>query len=774
MDDVLAAATTRMTSGELVHGATFDLFASMSAITVGDRKMDVGVEGGMDGLAPPFQTSEKLVAAGRAPLELTDEEQIYVFDALLACEATWHSGQSLAVSIYTCLYMHDFDRLEASSSPVTRAYFDAVRSDVATVRNAVSLGDVWEEEDFNAHVAGYDVGAAAMGDPTKPDETLRALKAAERWLTSTRAGGATTDALLTRVRFRIALHCALRDMIKADVTADDAANARKKLTLAATLLESMRASTRAPPSSGDANDEKTDFGEAFRGGKLDWNTRGLGFDRDVNARRLGPHPPRVVKPFSRAGAFDHFASFVGELLRACDVLDLRVRGDVALHELIAMLSTISDAKPGIVARSFIAAIVLRDGQGTVMGRRSGDCVLRSAWLCGSAPPPAIDLTTIEVDDDLGGTGDSGEGSGGKSGGGEEEDAALKVFLAKVWRPVDFLLRAYCSNRSRLRRRARRCLGEWNLLVEPAIAADDSGAIERYLDAYAETNDCDAARALARSAWPKSAMARWTISMMARVEITHLSLGHELELYLPHELGMIYWYTEYLMHNLCDHLDSANACLIEEANAWKRQRAERPLEKREKDGKKAKKEKRGGKAGGDAAAFEGDGGAAQLRVQMEHFVLEFQKTMCGGLVTLITAMDKVGKVKRPTAGSDFTDPEQNFWQRFGFMHACADPGPLTYQEYHDYVNTPHTPHEMLTAAAKYFAEVSRKTKQLTATGLIPPGSTQAADVSGVMTCAVANATACKLAAMPGMAVELTHKHHPSFATAVVKREGGDKS
>jgi hypothetical protein len=44
----------------------------------------------------------------------------------------------------------------------------------------------------------------------------------------------------------------------------------------------------------------------------------------------------------------------------------------------------------------------------------------------------------------------------------------------------------------------------------------------------------------------------------------------------------------------------------------------------------------------------------------------------------------------------------------------------------------------------------------------------------MTCAVANATACKLAAMPGMAVELTHKHHPSFATAVVKREGGDKS
>ena len=158
--------------------------------------------------------------------------------------------------------------------------------------------------------------------------------------------------------------------------------------------------------------------------------------------------------------------------------------------------------------------------------------MRSAWLCGSAPPPAIDLTTIEVDDDLGGTGDSGEGSGGKSGGGEEEDAALKVFLAKVWRPVDFLLRAYCSNRSRLRRRARRCLGEWNLLVEPAIAADDSGAIERYLDAYAETNDCDAARALARSAWPKSAMARWTISMMARVEITHLSLGHELELYLP--------------------------------------------------------------------------------------------------------------------------------------------------------------------------------------------------------------------------------------------------
>ena len=32
---------------------------------------------------------------GRAPLDLSDGELVYVFDALLACEATWHQGQAL-------------------------------------------------------------------------------------------------------------------------------------------------------------------------------------------------------------------------------------------------------------------------------------------------------------------------------------------------------------------------------------------------------------------------------------------------------------------------------------------------------------------------------------------------------------------------------------------------------------------------------------------------------------------------------------------------------
>ena len=124
---------------------------------------------------PPMKSLAALIAEGRAPLDLSDEDQTRVFDALLACEATWHRGQALATTVYTCLYMHDEERLEACRGPVMRAYFDATRSAVATVRHAVSSGDVWEEEDFVLHVAGFDVGAAAVGDDAaKPNAARRA------------------------------------------------------------------------------------------------------------------------------------------------------------------------------------------------------------------------------------------------------------------------------------------------------------------------------------------------------------------------------------------------------------------------------------------------------------------------------------------------------------------------------------------------------------------------------------------------------------------------
>ena len=86
IDDLLNTATREMSSGQLIHDDAFSLFNSMSAIQIMDPKMDVGMAPPED--EPPIKTTRQLIEEGRAPLNLSDADAVYVFDSLLACEAT--------------------------------------------------------------------------------------------------------------------------------------------------------------------------------------------------------------------------------------------------------------------------------------------------------------------------------------------------------------------------------------------------------------------------------------------------------------------------------------------------------------------------------------------------------------------------------------------------------------------------------------------------------------------------------------------------------------
>jgi hypothetical protein len=318
IDALLATAAGDLRSGELVHVAGFSLFHSMNALQIMDPKMDVGVD------AASLRTARELVSLGRAPLDLSDEDATYVFDALLACEATWHRGQALATTVHTCLYMHDRERLEAAPSLVVRAYLEATRSAVATVRHAVQCGDIYEEEDFVISANGFDVGEPASADvggddgaarrandkassassassAATRDAALAGLRAAETWLVENAGVVDRTGALLARVRFRVALHvaharllgAASNDAVAAVAAAADASRATLE---AEKHLAKMRATMTEAREPTDASSRA-----AFGGGVLDWDPDGLGFDRRVNLTALGPAPPRVVTLHSRAG-----------------------------------------------------------------------------------------------------------------------------------------------------------------------------------------------------------------------------------------------------------------------------------------------------------------------------------------------------------------------------------------------------------------------------------------------------------------------------------------
>ena len=640
IDEVLSTARLVMRSGQMIHPPGFQLYHSMNALQILDPKMDVG-------MAPPngephMKSLVVLINENRAPVELTDDDQIYVFDALLACEATWHCGQALATTVYTCLYMHDLDRLEKTGrGPVMRAYFHATQSSVATVRHAVSTGDVWEEEDFVLHVAGFDVGEAAIGEDGDADAdegnknkdkqaknknenvnpALAGLLAAEAWLLDNAGVEDRHGGLLARIRFRIALHetfVALFRMANPAMALERASDAKKALAEAKRNLAKMKKTkstrgARVPPSesattetqTGTKNTTDTKTTETAKT-QLDWDPNGLGFDRKINLSLMGPSPPRVVSLFAIDASFVYFEKLLDELTRVCDVAPMLASGRGTLHELLAFLSWTSDFAPSIVSRSFLANAVLRpkqrNGGNGILGKPGADAALRSAWLFTGEPVFVIELPReSDVDVDLGGTGDGGgddfdgddESSvdrvfiGGQTcgpaggalahadrGGVQKTtpDLSLKMpldskpvdgneevsfFLSKTSLAVELLVRAYLSNVSRSRRKLRRLVGEWSLVVDHANIADVAGFAPNYLnavqheaskriDAKNKNKEVFAARALAKTAWARRVFQTWASGVLVRAMLAHLTLGFTLELYLPHELCMVYWYQEYLM------------------------------------------------------------------------------------------------------------------------------------------------------------------------------------------------------------------------------------
>lgn len=93
-----AAAALPCEKDTVLHTDGFSLFEAMSAVEIGNEKMDVGLQ------AVPM-TLDQLLEAGAAPTELSPQQTLAVMDRLFEMEATWHNGGSLAQTVYTCLYM---------------------------------------------------------------------------------------------------------------------------------------------------------------------------------------------------------------------------------------------------------------------------------------------------------------------------------------------------------------------------------------------------------------------------------------------------------------------------------------------------------------------------------------------------------------------------------------------------------------------------------------------------------------------------------------------
>ena len=91
----LSCLSDKLGDGQLVHGEHFSLFDAMSAIEIGNPRMDPGAD----------QQVKSLSLHEVAPFKLSSSLTLKVVDQLLAQEVSWYSGNTLAQTVFTCLYI---------------------------------------------------------------------------------------------------------------------------------------------------------------------------------------------------------------------------------------------------------------------------------------------------------------------------------------------------------------------------------------------------------------------------------------------------------------------------------------------------------------------------------------------------------------------------------------------------------------------------------------------------------------------------------------------
>ena len=101
---VLHEITEQLQHGQMLQSEHFSLFEAMSAVEIGDPKMDAGLD---TATAP---TPDALIEQGLAPLELSGAQLIATLDRLAAMQASWHIGNTIAQTVFVCLYMLKPDR----------------------------------------------------------------------------------------------------------------------------------------------------------------------------------------------------------------------------------------------------------------------------------------------------------------------------------------------------------------------------------------------------------------------------------------------------------------------------------------------------------------------------------------------------------------------------------------------------------------------------------------------------------------------------------------
>lgn len=498
---LLDSAREELREGELIHGENFSLFAAMSALEIMDPKMDSGMDDGR------YYSIDEAIESGAAPVPISFDKTldalcvVDIMDHLLACEATWHKGHSLAQTVYSCLYLLRLDR--TSSHALLHAYCRIIRATCNAIISVVSDARTHEEEDLFTMAYGLPLGGE------KDDRFLSMLNAVEetlcRQLRACRAPLAKKmaledieplqtnleleegfcRALLCRIRFRKHFYHVVTCMKRPQGKGFELA--RKHISSCFLELEQIHKSAEFLQSvAGRICVISVPVPTTASG------CNSVGFDAKLNVRSSAPAPPRSMKTLSWKMALEYFEKLLHDLDFICSF-----SLDPLLENVLQFVAVFQKRQPDLVARAHLQLLLVQDGK--LYGR---DPIFSVICRAASIPEGAKNLD-IQHNESL---------------------IQLGQFMVN-------LLKILCTNVAWQRRKLGKVLQDWRVIymqLDMALS-NDIGESSNL------TNGEDGRKKFAKH------ILTWVEEQTYWIALRFLFLGFNLDLYSPREYCMVYWY-----------------------------------------------------------------------------------------------------------------------------------------------------------------------------------------------------------------------------------------
>ncbi|KAL4318234.1 hypothetical protein GQ457_18G003700 [Hibiscus cannabinus] len=507
---LLQAACTGLRDGELIHGDNFNLFAAMSALEIMDPKMDSGI-------VCTYYSIDEAIENGAAPIPISLDSTIDVqrtidiMDHLLACEAAWHKGHSLAQTVFSCIYLLRLDR--TAPHALLHSYCRVIRATCKAVMSVVSDARAHEEEDLFAMTYGLPLNGdgddKCLSMLNAVEETisrqLRACKAAsskrrlsedlEPLQSNPNLEEGFCKALLCRLRFRKHFFHVLACMKRPQGRGLE--SARKHIASCMTELDSILKS---------ADFIRSCFGESCEGDIDDKTTASghepIGFDAMLNSRLSAPTPPRAIKILSWKKAVEYFVKLLHDLDVICSY-----PLDPHLESLLRFVVQFQKSQPDLVARSHLQLLLVQDGK--LYGRDPFFAVITKA----AALPEATKNHDIQ-----------------------KNESILQLGML-----VMNLLKILCTNTAWQRRKHGKFLQDWRVIyVQLELAFRNE-----FGEVSSGSNDENISMKIFQH------ILLWVEEQTYWIAFRFLILGFELELYSTSEYCMVYWYLYAVLTKLAE-------------------------------------------------------------------------------------------------------------------------------------------------------------------------------------------------------------------------------